>query len=270
MRFEPPVDHARLVEAVRAAYDLAADNLSFIPVGFAAVCYALECADGTRRFLKLWPDTRTDPDAVVQRDTMLRLPQALHERQVGLRVPYPLATRAGSLWAAVPEGSFAIFPWLPGTIPHDWTAPLQDEWARTLATIHRATPLVADVLPPRETFAMSFEADLQRGLHELDRIGPGDRPGLRALRDLMLPRRAEVLEQIARLRALQQVVRRLDSPFVLCHTDFGGDNVLLDDAGHLAVLDWDEASLAPPEYDLFEAGWLDVDLVLRAYVAAGG
>ena len=34
---------------------------------------------------------------------------------------------------------------------------------------------------------------------------------------------------------------------VLCHTDAAGDNLLVDHDGALAILDWDEATIAPPE-----------------------
>ena len=41
---------------------------------------------------------------------------------------------------------------------------------------------------------------------------------------------------------------------VICHTDFGGHNALIDEAGEVvAILDWDFARLAPREHDLWAA-----------------
>ncbi len=185
-------------------------------------------------------------------------------------MPYPLPARDGALWAACAGGPFAVFPFLAGGAPPPWPPALWDELARVIATIHRATPALADVLPPRETFAIPFEADLRRGLAAVERIGPGDRPGLRALRDLVLPRRDEILTQLARLRRLQGAVGRLPSPFVLCHTDIYGDNLLVDDQGRLSVLGWDEAVAAPPEYDLYEGPREDFARFLTIYAVAGG
>jgi aminoglycoside phosphotransferase (APT) family kinase protein len=57
---------------------------------------------------------------------------------------------------------------------------------------------------------------------------------------------------------------------VLCHTDLGGDNMLVDEDGRLSVLDWDYPMLAPPEHDLWSAlgeGFRDI---LDAYRQAGG
>jgi aminoglycoside phosphotransferase (APT) family kinase protein len=107
----------------------------------------------------------------------------------------------------------------------------------------------------------------------LARLEEGDsaaRPGLGAARALVLPRRAEVQTQLARLRALQEQVRRLPAAPVLCHTDIGPENLLVDDAGALSVLDWDDATVAPPEHDLQCAVELDLPRFLHVYRAAGG
>jgi aminoglycoside phosphotransferase (APT) family kinase protein len=93
---------------------------------------------------------------------------------------------------------------------------------------------------------------------------------MRALHDLVFPRRREVLDQLARLRRLQRAVRKLPGSVVLCHTDMGGDNLLVDEQGRLSVLDWDDATVAPAEYDLHEARWGDIARFLAVYWDAGG
>ena len=62
--------------------------------------------------------------------------------------------------------------------------------------------------------------------------------------------RAQLLDQLDRLRSLQQSAKRLARRYVVCHTDLTGDNILVSPDGRLAVLDWDTARLAPPEQDL--------------------
>lgn len=241
-----------------------------MPVGYAAACYVLRCAGGERYFLKLWPDTLTGRAGAARRDVVLRLLRALHDRRLYPRVPYPVARRDGALWATLSGSSFAVFPFISGRSPSEWSAALQEEWARTFAAIHRATPMLRDVLPPRETFDIPFEAHLRCGLETLEHVGPRERTGTRALRDTILPRRDDILAQLARLHRLQENVRRLSGPFVLCHTDMGGDNLLVDESGRLWVLDWDDASLAPPEHDLHEARWGDFGRILEIYLEAGG
>ena len=273
MKYEPAIDRAALIDTVRDAYGLPVDALAFVPVGYASACYAVHSAGQARYFLKLWPASRPGRAVAARRDIVLPLTRALYERGLVPRVPYPIATRQGVLWATCAGLPFAVFPFLAGQAPPPWSAwpsSLRDELARTVAAIHRATPALADVLPPRDTFAIPFAADLRRGLAAIDRIGPADRPGRRALRDLVRPRRADILAQLARLQRLQAAVRRLSGPAVLCHTDIGGDNLLVDDQGRLSVLDWDDATVAPPEHDLHAALGDGFERYLAVYQAAGG
>jgi len=276
MRYEPSIDHARLVETVRDVYGLPADRLAFVPVGYAAACYTLHCAGETEAayILKLWPDTRAGRAGAARRDISLALTRALYDRGLYPRVPYPIPTRNGALWASVAGIPFAVFLFLAGHAPpldlSAWPLSLRDELARTLATIHRATPALADVLPPREDFDVPFETELRRGLEVVERLGPRERPGLRALREMVLPRQADILAQLARLQRLQSTVRPLSGPFVLCHTDIGADNLLVDADGRFGVLDWDDATVAPLEHDLQCALGDGFGRFLAVYAEAGG
>ena len=267
MRYEPPIDRAEVIETVQTRYGLPVEGLTFVPVGFATACYEAHAADGGRYFLKLWPDPRfrdTERQAIV-----LKLLRAFHERGLPPRVPYPITTRDGSLSATVAatEIPLAVFPFLSGRpLPDELPPPLAEELGRTLAAIHGATSALADVLPPRETFALPWEPELRRALSEVKAVGPGARSGLRALRALMLPCREEVLARLAQLHTLANAIRTLPSPFVLCHTDMGGDNALVDDDGVLSVLDWDVATVAPPEHDL----WSISGRALVSYLDVGG
>jgi Ser/Thr protein kinase RdoA (MazF antagonist) len=247
---------------VRDAYGIRATGLTFIPVGYAAACYRLDSGNGPY-FLKVWPGAAHNP----ARERALRLSHALHERGILPHVSYPLPTRDGALSATGAAAAFALFPFIKGVAPRDpWPEWLQDAWAETLAHLHRATPRLADIQLPREDFSFPLAARLE---DSLARLGPDTRPELRALRDTLLAGRGEIAAQLVRLDRLRETVRQLNSPFVLCHTDMGGDNLLLD-GDRLYVLDWDEALLAPPEHDLHEARWIAPGRMLRSYHEIGG
>ena len=79
-------------------------------------------------------------------------------------------------------------------------------------------------------------------------------------------------EELAARRAWHAAER-----LVLCHTDYGGTNLLMHQRGGVAaVLDWDHAVLAPPELDLWIIGESvqDAPTFLAAYgdeaIAADG
>jgi Ser/Thr protein kinase RdoA (MazF antagonist) len=253
MKYEPAIDRLRLIEAVRSSYGLVVEEISFVPVGYVAAAYAVQCADRAHYFLKLWPDTRAGRDGAARLSSYLPLTGALVERGLYPRVPYPIPARDGRLWSSFDGVPFVLFPHLAGFTPPswpDWPLPIWEELARAVAAIHCATPGLTDVLPPRESFAFVAEADLRRGLAHLERIGLGARLGVCALQAAVLPRLDEIHAQIDRLNRLRQVVLQIPDAFVLCHTDMGGENLLVDDVGQIVVLDWEGATVAPPEHDL--------------------
>ncbi|MGE3318449.1 MAG: phosphotransferase [Candidatus Berkiella sp.] len=53
---------------------------------------------------------------------------------------------------------------------------------------------------------------------------------------------------------LAKEAQKQSLPFVLCHSDIHGGNVLLDDNGGFYIVDWDEPILAPKERDLMFIG----------------
>ncbi|HEY0471787.1 MAG TPA: aminoglycoside phosphotransferase family protein [Kribbella sp.] len=230
MLIEPPLDRAALLTDLRDAYGLTGDSLEFVPVGWASAAFVLRVA-GERYFLKLWPGGR-DADAAVQRFPFV---QRLQSLGFSARVPSALPTRTGELSVSLPPGIVALFPYLPGTTPPGWPAWPEDilqELGRTLAELHSVDP--GDTLPFREQFSVAVADEVL--LHADDKAAQ--------------PYRAELLDQLDRLRSLQQDARRLNPGFVVCHTDLVGDNMLLDSNGRLSLLDWDGAQLAPAEQDL--------------------
>jgi len=142
--------------------------------------------------------------------------------------------------------------------------------AETLAWLHQLPREVVRGYPFCEQFDIPFASELEQAMARLGVIGEGARPGQVALRDLLWPRRAWVYGMLEKLRGLAAQARALDSPLVLCHTDVHALNLLVDDAGRLAILDWEGAGLAPAEHDLFMfcgPGFRDF---LRLYWASGG
>lgn len=271
MHTEPALDRSALLAVVRDAYALPARALNFLPLGFEGACYRLACADGTRYVLKLWPHRPLTGTAASQHYATLSLSRLLHDRGLLPRVAYPLLTRAGTLWAAFAGMPLAVYPLLPGQPPPaPLSPPLRIALAQTMARLHQATPVLTAVLPADAWFAIPDEATVVRNLAAVAAVQAPHRPGLQALRALVLPRQAEVLAQHAWLRHLQQVVQTLPGPLVVCHRDLTANNLLIDDAGQLGVVDWDGAALAPPEHDLWAVVDADVGRVLDAYWQAGG
>ena len=228
------MDQAELLtRALARHYGLVPVAVEPVPDGF------------TRRTWSAWTqDSRYAVKVHVDRSTVARL-DALREAELGVRIPHPMRTRRGRLLAHPADGRpVAVFPWLDGEPLVGWPA-----WPDTvlesigggIARLHQAGAL----LPPRRDVpvhsrslttsitALAWYADEH---HQPDRLA----------RELLADRLPAVLEV---RRVLQEQGGSPGGPLVLCHTDVYADNLVVDEAGSVGVLDWDEAGLAPAEAD---------------------
>ncbi|GAB3744229.1 phosphotransferase enzyme family protein [Microlunatus parietis] len=199
-------------------YGLAISSLEPHPGGFASDCWV---ADG-RWFVKVWPEG--------EQPTGLR--QLGELGALGLPVVEPLRSVRGEL--SVPTGtrSYAVFPYLEGRTAtwNDWRVA-----ARALRQVHEAPVRVE--LPPVDT----TEPEIRALGRQLDHPWIADRA-------------AKLTAAIDRLDDVRARLAGKAVPQVVCHTDFHGLNLLIDDAGEVAaILDWDYAVIGPREFDLWVA-----------------
>jgi len=149
-------------------------------------------------------------------------------------LPVPVARRTmwGALYAWSATGQpYGLFPFFRGRIagPDDWR-----ETARAMRLLHEQALIDA----PPASVAVPCIADLRARL---------DHPWLDG-------RRREVEHYVDRLESVIERASATSVRAVVVHTDFGGDNLLLDDAGNAtAILDWDHCCIGPREYDVWLA-----------------
>ncbi|MEQ4206765.1 phosphotransferase [Actinopolymorpha sp. B9G3] len=211
----PPPMHTQPPDLARD-YGLVATELHPHPGGFESDCWV---ADGLW-FVKVWRGSA--PPA--------RLDLLNDLGAAGLPVPAPVPTVTGELYATLGARPYALFPFVQGRRCHG------DDWRETARALRR--------------------------VHELDGIrlprSTMDEPEIWQLRERLdhgwiKDRRREVADSILRLertidRASLKAVRH-----VVCHRDFGGSNLIVDDGEVVAMLDWEQAVLGPREHDLWIA-----------------
>lgn len=186
------------------------------PGGFDSDCWAADEA----WFVKMW--RRREPP------TGLSLLRDLSA--AGLPVPAPIPTVTGELHATLRGRPYAVFPYVRGR-----TASRAD-WRQTAQALKRVQALEQVDLPP----STMDEPEIWQLRERLDH------PWIEN-------RREEVAESIVRLeqaigRAKAKAVRH-----VVCHLDFGGSNLILNDGEVAAIVDWEQAVLGPREHDVWIA-----------------
>jgi spectinomycin phosphotransferase len=274
MKVEPTIDRAAVLAALRDQYGLSAATINFVPEGEVGVGYAFAAADGARYFAKLWPPSRIGRLQQARLPYNLPITRELSDRGFVRNLIGPLPTVTGQLYVRLGDAYLALFPYINGQ-PLSWdrstlSSAVTAQIAVTMARLHAATWELRSPLPPQPAFTVSFGAELRTGLAALAAVGPSSRPGLVRLRDLLLPRRDDLLAQLAQVERMADDVECGVRQLVLCHTDMGGNNVLVDDAGAMWVLDWDDLVVAPPEHDLHQYTGPGFVEFLRIYWQAGG
>jgi spectinomycin phosphotransferase len=237
----------RIVELVRAAYQLTAERADLLQVGAdeGAAVYRVECVEGPY-FLKL---RRGDPP-----------PGAAAARVLAdsgiAEVLAPVRAQDGQVTIRVGDCTAIVYPFSEG--PNGFEAPLSDEhWAHLGATL-RAVHDVALPRPTRDSvrvdsFGPRWRARLRARLDGPPLGGPA-RAESREVAELLTTRRTAISAILDHAEELAPAVRAKAAPLVLCHGDLHAGNVLVGSGGALAIIDWDDAVLAPRERDLMFVG----------------
>jgi len=244
---EPPADLsiATLREALAADYELAATDISFLPVGHDAHAWAFRAGtrDDASYFLKVRRRITNEAGLVI--------PHFLRERGVA-RVVAPLAAMDGRLWATAGGYALVVYPFLSGAT--GLSAGMSDrqwiEYGATLRAIHEVAPTLAvDALLRRENFVPDGAAAI-RALDKHFSSGTFNDPGRALIAEFWLARRDLIAKLVVRAEELGGRLADSQPALVLCHADIHTNNVLLDGDDNIWIVDWDETMLAPRERDL--------------------
>lgn len=246
MREAAPLPATDLAAALAAGWGLTPAALSDLPQGYdyAASVYRLTATDGADYFLKV----RTDAVNAAS----LAVPAYLHAHGLS-EVLAPLPTRAGALWQPHAGRAYLLYPFIAGAAPLPSGA-AADHWRQFGALLCR---LHTVQLPPdlaallqRETFTPVATTRIPE-LDKLIETQPFTEPVRRDLAAAWRQHRDLILAVTQRANDLGRRLRAAPPPALcLCHADPHWSNVLVDAAGRLWLVDWDDLVLAVPERDL--------------------
>ncbi len=266
----PPIEESVLRQALADAHGIAIADLLPEREGAdsAAWAYRVTATDGRRWFVKLRREIR--PAAIL-------VPR--HLRAIGLTevvAPVPPSGRASRTpWLEIGPWSVLVSPLVEA--PSAMRAGLSlESWARLgdfakrLHAVELPDELSAlvpdeDFRPKATRLARRLDARIAGG-----GIGTGDELGRLVVSRWSADRRT-ILRLVDRADELGKRIREGAPPprAVLCHADFHAANILVDAAGGLSIVDWDELAHAPPERDLmFVRGSAIAEIVTDAQADA--
>lgn len=226
------------------SYGLMAGTITFLPLGYdsRAGVYRAEVG-GQDYFVKVKQDT-IDPVTVL-------LPRYLQDHGIS-EVVAPIAAQDGALWGTAGDYSVLVYPFITEVRER----PLSEEHRRIFGALLRrihSIELPADLaaLLRRETFAPNpvwlaaaeqIQGEVGNRVYE--------NPIEQEAADYWRTRQKEIALIIRRTKQLGERLRERSPETVLCHSDIHTGNLLIDMAGGLHIVDWDQPVLAPRECDL--------------------
>jgi len=232
-------DPQRIARLVASRYACAVARIEAAPRGWTGETYAVTTAAGARLFAKHIRADRLPPA------TLPALPvlDALHRAGVrGLTAPVPSAT--GALYEEVEDGVLVLFEHIDG-VQTDDVEPTR--LGDLVGAIHDQ-PVPPGASAPRETFVITFGEALwetvARGMQ-----ARGDEV-TRGLGTFLEGLGTDLRRDWAAFGAVAERCREARFATVITHGDVPW-NVMLDQAGEVHLVDWDELLLAPAERDLW-------------------
>jgi spectinomycin phosphotransferase len=251
-------DVGELAPALSQGWDIAADSLEYVAVGFGSYHW-IATIEGRQRFFvtvddldqKSWlGDTCESVFAGLQH--AFDAAAALRNRGGLEFVVAPLPTSGGETVRRVGRRhSVAVFPFLagqPGQFGGDTTAAYRMELVGLLAELHQATPHVPQDLASRQ-LDFAGRRGLEAALHDLDRPWHGG-PFAEPARGLLSSHAGELLRRVDDFDQLVGAVSAMNTTPVVTHGEPHPGNVMRSD-GRLVLIDWDTVGLALPERDLW-------------------
>jgi len=240
----PKLADELIISQIQASYGLCIRALAFLPIGNDARAWAYRVETATGDFyLKL-------RKGEVNKAALL-VPKFLQARGIGNAVA-PLLTAGDQLCAHFGDYALMLYPFVAGESRWDMTLRSAQwrDWGTVMRAIH-STAIPADLEQeiPKEVFAVKWLSKLARVERVLAR---GDFAGAVAADVADLWRDNAALIDLCRERYLATGAQLASQPppFALCHADIHPANIIIDAAGAIHIVDWDETLLAPKERDL--------------------
>jgi len=233
------MDH---IEAIlKTEYGITADSIAPAVGGLSASAYKVSCAGG-EFWLKEYDNAKINTAKQLEKLDLSMAFAFWLDNNTSLkgRVNSPIPTRQGELKAETPDYTYLLFSYIDGVTIE--TTPLstaqQEELAEIVGELHKhGSDMPFDFSDIRENFEIPCDEILKIQQHK-----PDD--------SLCVYQQYDILLQAVELsKNMADQIKSEKLPFVLCHADIHGWNIMQSDK--LILIDWESIRYAPVEADLY-------------------
>lgn len=273
MEVKFPIEDHRLMTNLNKEYGIRIESLHFIPMGDSAYSYRLNCTDGQQYYLKLF-DLHNDRQrrSIERLKDILPLTWELYQRKLLPNITYPIQNKHGDFKTTFKGFATVLFNFIEGETlaeAYPFSKEILEAIAKSVAAVHRTTPYINPAIPIEETFDISFESDLVKCISVLESASTLDTHIKQSLRDQVLVNKEQIMFLLNLVCELRGIVISDPKEKVLCHGDIWGGNLIRQD-NELYLIDWESATIAPPEFDLIGYIGEEFDVFFSCYEKHAG
>lgn len=239
----------RIIDCLKTDYGIDVAMLTFLPLGadMHASVYKAEAKDESSYFVKLKRGHH--------HDISIDVVELLHLAGIEQVIP-PIKTGQGQSSQALDDFTLIVYPFIEGQ--DGFSRKLSDEQWITLGKVLRQVhelevPLSIKNQIRQEEYSPKWREAVRALFVHLETKPFGDEYALK-LGIFMKENIAAIHQLVDCAEQLAQKLQTQSLPFVLCHSDIHGGNVLLHGNDNIYIVDWDEPILAPKERDLMFIG----------------
>lgn len=247
----PNLSLDELAGFVQGAYGVQINRIDFLPLGadVNTAVFRVSVSDADC-FLKLRSGAFDE--------TSVTLPALLTAQGNPHIIPI-IPTAAGALWSRFERYAAILYPFIAGQngfrvklSPSQW-----HDFGAALKHVHTAhVPAAMLSRIPAEQHSPAARSAVAQLISQLDsrHTCSSDDAITQDLFALLRDKRDVIVDLVARADRLAQALQAQPQDLVVCHSDIHAGNILVDAAGHLFIVDWDNPIRAPKERDLMFFG----------------
>ncbi len=238
-----------ITKCLKTNYGIEAATLTFLPIGadINASMYKVQAFDQTPYFIKIKQG--------YHHDISVEIVELLHRSGVQQIIP-PIKTIQGKATQPIDDFTLIVYPFVDGQDGFNKNL-TEDQWiklGKALKQIHDLeVPTSIQKQIRQETYSAKWREVVRSIYTHIDADPIGDEIALK-LHKFMKKNMPDIHRLVDRAEQLGEKLQNSSLPFVLCHSDIHGGNVLLDNNSQIYIVDWDEPIMAPKERDLMFIG----------------
>jgi spectinomycin phosphotransferase len=238
----------QIIEALRAVYGMEVITLTFFPRGadLNSVVYKADTKDKCY-FVKLKHSYDHDESHAIA---------SLLEKAQVQQILLPIKTLQGRQTQHIEDWTILVFPFIEGEdgLSRELTHQQWITLGKALRQIHEIeVPIPLQKQLRKETYSDRWCKAVKWLFKHCDVVPDDGEIALNMLK-FMKGNKATIDRLVRRAELLGEQLKKQTVRFVFCHADIHGGNVLIDQRGHLYIIDWDYPIMAPKERDLMFIG----------------